>query len=132
MGNEFLRECQILKTNQFDAFNVWNKLEVAVPLHLEADGDKGIVVQFWDEDDKRYTIGKLAKEDVVTIDKFVEANWQEVVFDCFLSKCDKAADESKRFNVAIFLKNNDKYAEVGNNGGNVERKNDSKTQTETS
>lgn len=119
----FLRECQILKTNQFQAFEVWNSLEVAAPLKLvdlKNEKDK-IGVAFCgltDEENKKseeekkalkgedHTIGVLSKEDADLIKGYVEQGWADKVYKCFLSKSDKKADEGKRFNVAIFIRTN--------------------------
>lgn len=120
MGKVFLKECEVKETNHYDALdeNVWNWLDISAKLSLYKEKD---VVFLYHES---YKIGKLSKEDADPIDKFLDAiqttkdgsnilkdiEETDKLFECKISKCDKKADEDKRFSVAIFIKKTIKAA----------------------
>lgn len=74
-----------------------------------------------------FKIGNLSEEDAIPIDKFLQARQaktkedetnddEKLLFECLISKCDKKADEDKRFSVAIFIKGTeDNKANVNSN-----------------
>lgn len=146
MNDVFFKECNVLKTNQYDALKVWKYLEVSKQFYLSrenVDGKECVFLYYKvTEEDKRrdkdmdgedkdkhyevllnkfFKIGNLSEEDATPIDKFLKArqilnvdveknNEFDVddIFECLISKCDKKADEDKRFSVAIFIKKSSK------------------------
>ena len=130
MANVFLKECNVKKTNQYDALKVWNLLEISKQLYLFNEDKKECVSLYYkvtnedkekEEDDdafnerfpiKVFKIGNLSEEDATPIDKFLKArqtsdineHYEDDLFECLICKCDKTADEDKRFSVAIFIK----------------------------
>lgn len=124
--NVFLKECQVQKTNQYDAFVVWKLLKKGKPKYLFlVDKENGQEPRSMFKDDElelfykttekeeksikednrkgRYCIGVLSSEDSESIIKYVEAGWDDL-FDVVISKFDPKEDESKRIKVAIFIK----------------------------
>ena len=127
--NVFLKECQVQKTNQYDAFVVWDQLKISVPLHLQVYKENGQEPRSMFKDDElelfykvsddekkiknpdetfkykkdRYCIGVLSSEDSESIIKYVEAGCEDL-FYVVISKFDPEEDESKRMQVAIFIK----------------------------
>jgi len=143
MANVFFKECNVLKTNQYDALKVWKYLEVSKQFYLSRENvdEKECVFLYYkvtEEDKNRdkdivddkekgehykellnkfFKIGNLSEEDATPIDKFLKARQilnvdveknnvfhVDDIFECLISKCDKNADQDKRFSVAIFIK----------------------------
>jgi len=98
MKNVFLKECNVLKTNQYEALQVWKLLNISKELYLfsEKDNEKDCVSLYYkvtqedkdnDKDinpehkDKYYAkllnnffkIGNLSEEDATPEDKFLKA-----------------------------------------------------------
>ncbi|MFA6832629.1 MAG: hypothetical protein WCR36_10260 [Bacteroidaceae bacterium] len=130
MNDVFFKECEVKKTNQYDALKVWKFLEVSKQLYLfrEKEDEKEYVFLYYKlteeeketikepekiEDLATSKIGFLSEEDATPINKFLKArqtgdlkddNYADDLFECIISKCDKKADEDKRISVAIFIK----------------------------
>lgn len=98
MANVFLKECNILKTNQYGALQVWKFLKISKELYLFREENKGkncvfLYYKVTEEDiDKNkenkenkenkvardllhqfFKIGNLSEEDAAPVDKFLEA-----------------------------------------------------------
>lgn len=132
MENVFLKECEVKKTNQYDALTVWKFLDISKQLYLfrEKENEKECVSLYYKATEAEFNaiendgvihikkplfkIGNLSEEDATPIDKFLKArqdpdtekdeDYKDDLFECLISKCDKKADEDKRFSVAIFIK----------------------------
>ena len=127
MANVYLKECNVLKTNQYNALQVWKLLEISKELYLFREGNNCVSLYYKvTEEDigenkverdflyKFFKIGNLSEEDAAPVDKFLEArqnsdtlkdkNYNDDLFECRISKFDKEADEDKRISVAIFIK----------------------------
>lgn len=106
MANVFLKECNILKTNQYGALQVWKFLKISKELYLfsEKDNEKDCVSLYYkvtqedkdndkdinpEQKDKYYAsllnkffkIGNLSDEDAVPIDKFLQARQAKTIED---------------------------------------------------
>lgn len=125
MANVFLKECEVKKTNQYDALKVWTNLEMGKELYLYKDKEN-VFLCYIDKNntsaldtianDKIFKIGIISKEDAIYIESFLEAlqikddsigkviKNTDQLFECLISKVDKKVDENKRFSVAIFIK----------------------------
>ena len=122
--NVFLKECNVKKTNQYDALDFLESFNLGTPLYLfrEPEDNKETVFLYYEENDKdnkgdknRYhKIGIISEEDEDPIDKFLKASQKvtnieeqdtdELLFECKVSSIDADADEDKRIKVAIFIK----------------------------
>jgi hypothetical protein len=117
----FLKECNVKKTNQYDALDVINDFKLGTPLYLfrEPEDNKETIFLYYKDNENRYRkIGIISEEDEDPIDKFLKASQKvtnieeqgtnELLFECKVSSidtdADTDADEDKRIKVAIFIK----------------------------
>ena len=106
---QFLKECFLQKTNQFDALEFLpNKLRPGTELFLGVDAKidptKIPVVVKKDKGKDAKIIGILSEEDSKDIKPYFYAGWAGDLFQCRISRYNADADENKRFSIAIYIK----------------------------
>lgn len=114
---QFLKECFLQKTNQFDALEF---LPDELPLGKELffgvdakiDPTKIPIVVEKDQGEDAKIIGILSEEDSKDIKPYFYAGWAGDLFQCRISRYNADADENKRFSIAIHIKEKGANAEV--------------------
>ncbi len=112
--DKFINECYLQKTNQFDALDVWNKInKIGVKIALSLDNKGENVIARLNSDNSKI-IGVISDEDSKTLKPFFEAGWNEYdkdtkkinnpLFVGSISKVDDKADENKRIGICVFVK----------------------------
>lgn len=113
---QFLKECFLQKTNQFDALKVLHEkgpvLTLGAKLVLDfkdmtESGKMPIVAKYGND-----IIGILSEEDSKDIKPYFYAGWAGDLFQCRISRYNADADENKRFSIAIHIKEKGANAEV--------------------
>ena len=106
---QFLKECFLQKTNQFDALEFLpDNLPLGKELFLGVDAEIDptkipIVVEKGKGKDAKI-IGILSEEDSKDIKPYFYAGWAGDLFQCRISRYNADADENKRFSVVIYIK----------------------------
>lgn len=102
---KFLKECNIEKTNRYEALAVWGELEMGKTLSLVYDKKEvNIEVRYKDK-----VLGILSNDDAKNLTVFLDAGWNRSGKDGFpllegkICKFDPKADENKRLEVAVFV-----------------------------
>lgn len=110
--DKFLKECYLLKTNQFDALRLKKfcpaAIEIGSELRLEYEEQEPLVkdkVVAKTLGDEGTIVGVLSDEDAKDLKNYLEMKWKNL-FLCRISKTDYNADENKRLSIAIFIKEN--------------------------
>ena len=115
MDKKILKECFLLKTNQYEALDVLSKdendLKLGSSLFLcfdeKNDKEKKLVfaktkVKDGNIEGEEKTIGILSEEDAKEIKPYLEVGRMDL-YECRISRFDKDGDENKRFSIAIFI-----------------------------
>lgn len=105
----FFKEFNVVNILERGAFTIWDKLEISKKVFLELDDEdkKTIVVKF-----EGTKFGELPKQESEIIRKFLKQGWKGV-FKAHICKIDKKALYDQRISIAVYIKNIETIATIG-------------------
>lgn len=107
----YFMDCHLAGTMYHDADEVWDKLKVGVPLFLERELDNrydpdAVEVVYYDND-TRYVIGYIPRDENKELAAFLEMGWGEI-FECRINRVIPDAHPENQVHFTIKIKRNPK------------------------
>lgn len=110
----FFKEFNVVNILERGVFTIWDKLEISKKVFLDLDDEdnKTIVVRFGDPILEGPIFGELPEQESEIIRKFLKQGWKGV-FKAHICKIDKKALYDQRISIAVYIKNIETIATIG-------------------